>query len=586
MNTSSKFGKYRLIAELGQGGMATVFLAIAEGPEGLGFSKLVVVKRLRGEFVDDPEFVGMLVDEARLAARLNHPNAVQTYEIGEVNGNYFIAMEFLEGQSLSRIESRAERTSTPLPLNYQLSILADVLTGLHHAHELRDYDGSPLHVVHRDVTPQNVFVTYDGQVKIVDFGIAKAAKRMHETKQGVIKGKLVYMAPEQAMLADIDRRADVFAVGAMMWQALTGQRMWNGNELTIIKRLVTNDMPPAPSAVRPDVDPTLDAICRKALSWKKEDRYATAEEMAGEIIAWLNARGERPLPRDVGALVTSMFTRDRQRVTEVIEEQLAHLSATPNSGAFKVRSFSPTSSGGHEPLSSALLTPPETSTDGAVSVVVEFDPAASASATSASKRRAIARLAGDRGRRRAGALLGGAVAVLAAALVLRGAVRSSAHAEAATETSSAAVTIASASVDPQEKPKVVVTLTSSAPSASFRIDDGPPVEGPFTGRFPKDDAVHVVTASAPGHETERRELRFREDVAVGFELRKRSPSPRSAPPPTAAAAPAPREPAPAAARAEAPPQPAAAPARPPAAGAIRDTSRSQRPIDEDNPYGR
>src|SRR5262245_54107302 len=171
----TEFGKYRLVAELGHGGMADVYLASLSGPQGLGFSKLVVIKRLRPNLIEDPEFVAMLIDEARIAARLNHPNVVQTIEVGQVGDQYFVAMEFLDGQPLHRIVYRIGKQRTGMSLEMQCGILVDVLAGLHHAHELADYDGSPLNVVHRDVTPHNVFVTFDGQVKLVDFGIAKAA---------------------------------------------------------------------------------------------------------------------------------------------------------------------------------------------------------------------------------------------------------------------------------------------------------------------------------------------------------------------------------------------------------------------------
>src|SRR4051794_26091703 len=192
----SLFGKYRLIAELGHGGMADVFLAVARGP--IGFNKLLVVKRLKANLVDEPEYVAMLGDEARLAARLNHPNVVQTNEVGQEGDQYFIAMEYLDGQPLHRVLTRSEKKER-MPLAMHLRIVCDVLSGLHYAHELADFDGSPLNVVHRDVTPQNIFVTYDGQVKLVDFGIAKASGRDGETKTGIVKGKVTYMGPEHAM---------------------------------------------------------------------------------------------------------------------------------------------------------------------------------------------------------------------------------------------------------------------------------------------------------------------------------------------------------------------------------------------------
>ncbi len=218
-------GKYRFVATLGHGGMAEVFLAVALGPA--GFNKLQVIKRLRPNLAEDPDLCAMFLDEARLAARLNHRNVVQTNEVDRVDGQYFMAMEYLDGQPLHRILVQAKKLGRPLPLPAISRVLCDALAGLHYAHQLADYDGAPLGVVHRDVSPQNIFVTYDGQVKIVDFGIAKAARRAVETETGVIKGKVSYMAPEQAF-GDVDGRADVFAVGVVLWELVAGRRLWQG----------------------------------------------------------------------------------------------------------------------------------------------------------------------------------------------------------------------------------------------------------------------------------------------------------------------------------------------------------------------
>jgi serine/threonine protein kinase len=201
--------RYRLCGRLGGGGQADVFLALTSGP--LGFSKLVVIKRLRSEMLQQPELVAMFLDEARLAARLNHPNVVQTYEVAE-GDPHFIAMEYLEGQPLSKM--RQSLAAPSLGAGAWLRIVADALAGLHYAHELCDFDGSPLGVVHRDVSPHNIFVTYDGQVKLVDFGVAKATLNSVRTEAGAIKGKASYMAPEQ-VLGRADRRSDVFAMGAV-----------------------------------------------------------------------------------------------------------------------------------------------------------------------------------------------------------------------------------------------------------------------------------------------------------------------------------------------------------------------------------
>ncbi len=316
------FGKYRLIAELGHGGMAEVFLAIASGPA--GFNKLLVIKQIRDQLADDPEFLGMFLDEARLAARLNHPNVVQTNEVGEDGRRYFIAMEYLEGQPLNRIAQRLGKDGR-LTLAMHVRILIEALAGLHYAHELTDFDGTQLQVVHRDATPHNIFVTYAGQVKVVDFGIAKALGSSSETRAGVLKGKISYMAPEQALGERVDRRADVFAVGMMLWEALAGRRPFKGqNDVVILQKLVAGDIP-SPGTVRDDIPDLLEAICMKALAHDREERFATAEAMQRALEGALELLGLRAQLRDVGDLVTKAFADERVRIRAVIEAQMASL---------------------------------------------------------------------------------------------------------------------------------------------------------------------------------------------------------------------------------------------------------------------
>src|SRR4051812_32170548 len=216
-------GRYRLVAELGQGGTATGWVAISRGPSGV--NKLVVLKALRKELANDGEFRRMFLDEARLAARLNHPNIVQTYGIVDEAGPPVIIMEFLEGEPLSAILTRAHGDKA-FPLAMHLKVISDLLSGLHYSHELAEYDGTPLPLVHRDITPHNVFVSFDGQVKVLDFGIAKLSGSLSRTETGVIKGKFRYMPPEQLEGAAVDRRADLFAVGVMLWEAACGDKMW------------------------------------------------------------------------------------------------------------------------------------------------------------------------------------------------------------------------------------------------------------------------------------------------------------------------------------------------------------------------
>jgi eukaryotic-like serine/threonine-protein kinase len=234
LDIARSFGKYKLLARLGQGGMAEVFLAVAFGPS--GFNKLLVIKRLRPELAEDSAYLSMFLDEARLAARLNHPNVVQANDVGSIDGQHYLSMEYLDGQPLNRLFTVA-RTQGLQPTAAYLRLVSDTLAGLHYAHELADYDGTPLNVVHRDVSPHNVFITYDGQVKLVDFGVAKAATHAQRTSTGVVKGKISYMAPEQALSVAVDRRADIFSVGVILWELVTGQRFWGDrSEIQIPKR--------------------------------------------------------------------------------------------------------------------------------------------------------------------------------------------------------------------------------------------------------------------------------------------------------------------------------------------------------------
>ena len=213
--------KYHVLMELGKGGMAVVHAAMARGMG--GFSKLVVLKKAREEFVDRPEAVGMFLNEARLSARMNHPNVVQVYEVYEDQGLPVIVMEYLAGQPFATVLRRAFNDPS-YSMNLALAVLCRSLEGLHYAHTLTDFSGRPLKLIHRDVTPHNIMVTYDGQVKLLDFGIAKLDAGAAETKTGVIKGKLGYMPREQVDGSELDIRADVFAIGVMIWEAAARQR--------------------------------------------------------------------------------------------------------------------------------------------------------------------------------------------------------------------------------------------------------------------------------------------------------------------------------------------------------------------------
>jgi hypothetical protein len=267
---------------------------------------------------------------------------VQSYEVGEENGAYFIAMEYLDGQPLDRLLQELRARGERVEPGIAARIVSDACSGLAHAHELRDYDGAPLRIIHRDVSPQNVFLTYDGQVKLVDFGIAKAAVSRARTDTGVLKGKVAYMAPEQANSESIDARADLFAMGVILWELLAGRQLFEGdNAPQILKRLFTEPIPRPSSAARgkgDDIDPTLEAIAMRALEKERDDRFASAREMRNALDAWLDDTRRVVRREDVGALVTSLFAESRARVNAEIQRHMAAL-ASPGEG-FDGLSFS------------------------------------------------------------------------------------------------------------------------------------------------------------------------------------------------------------------------------------------------------
>lgn len=528
---SLTFGKYRLVAELGQGGMADVILALAQGP--VGFNKLVVIKRLREHLAEDPEFISMLIDEARLAARLNHPHIVHTNEVGEIGGYFFMAMEYLQGQPLSRILRRATKQQKELSLDMQVRIVADCLAGLHYAHELADYDGTPLNVVHRDVTPSNIFVTYDGVVKVVDFGIAKASGRSTETKTGVVKGKMTYMAPEQALGMAIDRRADIFSVGVMLWEAATGVRMWKGiDEVVILTKLINHEVPRSPKEANPDVPEELDLICQKALASDPDERYASALEFQTALEDWLETRDKQVSTRLIGKAVSALFDKDREEIRDIIEKQLAKLK---EEGA-------------------ASLEPVEIS-----DVIHSSRTPSSFSSTEISpgrERNSITVTTAAEPDTRSRSVLGLSIGLLAAVgaivwmLVTSNEEGGTTSAEASQPTADA--TAAPAPPGNETAPsaaaeEMLVTLRAAPADARFKIDDGPWLENPFNSKRARDGKLHEVSVSADGYKTKVMEVRFDKDVILDVSLEKNAKKTRTrvvhvpTPVPAAPEPPAPRD---------------------------------------------
>jgi serine/threonine protein kinase len=297
--------------------MADVFLATRGGVA--GFNKLLVLKVLKPSLRVDPDFVAMFLDEARLSARLSHPNVVQTYEIADPQAGYFITLEYLDGQPLQHV-TRRFRDKGGLRPEAGVRIVAEALAGLHYAHELRDYDGSALDIVHRDVSPHNVFVTYAGEIKIVDFGIAKACDSSLETRLGMLKGKVGYVSPEQARGDAVTRSADIYGAGVILWELLARRRMWAGvAEATILKRLAAGDIPTLEPG---DAPPDLREIVSCAVAPDARDRFPTAQAFADDLVQYLGSMTGAPDARDIGALVASAFEPDRARLRGLVLEQL------------------------------------------------------------------------------------------------------------------------------------------------------------------------------------------------------------------------------------------------------------------------
>jgi serine/threonine-protein kinase len=316
-------GKYRVLAQLGQGGTANVSLAVARGPS--GFNKLVVLKAMKHALRTEPEFARMYMDEARLAARINHPNNVQTNEVFEFEGLPVLVMEYLEGQPLSSIVSRASALGA-FSLLMHLKVISDVLSGLQYSHELTDYDGTPLGLVHRDVSPHNVFVTFDGQVKLLDFGIAKLSSSRVETDTGVIKGKLHYMPPEQVAGERLDRRADLYAVGVMLWEAAAGQKMWQGmSDATVMNKIVNGEITGL-SEIGANIAPGLQRVIERSLAPDQDDRYAAAADLQKDLDEWIAGQGAPIKDREIGKAVEELFRTERATTRRLVEAQLHKVS--------------------------------------------------------------------------------------------------------------------------------------------------------------------------------------------------------------------------------------------------------------------
>ncbi len=315
-NRGTRFGKYSLLNRIAVGGMAEVFLARQEGLE--GFEKTICIKRIRPHLSSQPNFVQMFLNEAKLAAQLNHPNIVQIYDLGRVNDSYFIAMEYISGRDMSRIIPKAEKAGISFPMIYAMRIASNVCEGLYFAHTKGDAYGNPLNIVHRDITPENILVSFSGTVKIVDFGIAKANTQLEQTRAGEIKGKLSYMSPEQCMGHQLDARSDIFSFGSVIYEWVTGYKLFTGeNEMAILKSIIDGKIYP-PSYFKEDVPEAVERILMKALDKDKNKRYQSAWEMQFDIDTYLAQSEFTPSNIHLSNFLKQIFGDEIEREKELL----------------------------------------------------------------------------------------------------------------------------------------------------------------------------------------------------------------------------------------------------------------------------
>ena len=542
-----QIGRYELIAEIARGGMGIVYLAVARGPS--RFNKLVVVKELKPELAEDEGFLEMFLEEARLAARLNHRNIVQTHEVGNDGPHHFMVMDYLEGVTLGRIIRKKVPRFT---LAMHIRVLAEMLVGLHHAHTLADYDGTLLGIVHRDATPQNIFVTFDGDVKLVDFGIAKALDSTVETRTGLFKGKPSYMAPEQIGGA-ADPRSDLFTVGVMLWEAIAGQRMWKSTKASDVEILTAMSLGRVPSlaAAAPETPAPLLAIVDRALQKDRGARFQTALEMRAALEGYLAASGDDPSLSQIGEVVNEAFGDTRAKMRTFIEAHLAEESAALRSGRslqpppVSLETFTeplsrhsriPGATQTHTALSAGVPPPP-----GLPSHIAEIASLAPVPAPPPSRRGLVAGLA---------AFFAVAVAGTVIAMKVR-----QGHEPAAVEIASAAPAIVSATPSATAEPEPVAAVHEISlavfPKGAKLVIDGAEAENPVKKLCHQGNSI-VVRALKAGYAAAERTLGCERDQTVEIALVaepqappvyrptvRRPPSMPAPPPPTRPATPAP-----------------------------------------------
>jgi serine/threonine protein kinase len=548
-----RLGRYRLLLELGQGGMARVFVAFSSGLG--GFNKLVVLKVMRDELQESESSLAMFLAEARLAARMSHPHIVQTLEVGEDGGRYFICMEYLEGQTLGRLMKKT--SDKPMPLAARLELMCQVLEALGYMHGFTDPDGTPLGLVHRDISPNNIFITFDGSAKVLDFGVAKAAGVSHATEAGMFKGKLGYAAPEQ-ILGNSEQRSDVFAVGVLLWEMLTYRRFSQDRTQQEVVQARMAGVDPELMRKALGVPVELLQICMRAAAKEPSDRYASAVEMRDALRSYIKQNKLEFTGEQMRGVMDDLYSGERAEIRRLVDQRMKQASVEDDHPGDGLRAIpvAPAVLGG---LGNVTLT-------GNASSFVPISPPPS-------KGKWIAALVG--------------VAVLAGVLG-RWLSTSNSSPDGATGATSATPGPGGGpqkAGDGRGSASFITVKIAASPADTEILLDGAKLEGnPFTGQFPKDPALHRLELRCLGRRTEARMINLDQDLDLLIALEPDSgrPSRNSAPATVAAQG---RSSAVAAAGTK---RLNEAPAATPATGAPSTLSHkktdSARPIDDADPY--
>ena len=521
----SRIGKYRIIRHLASGGMAEVFLAVLDGER--GFRKVVVVKRILPKFADDESFLTMFDAEARLAATLHHPNVAQIHDFGVADGRAFYTMEYVEGTDVRRLFVGCKRLGQPFPLEHALTIVAGAAAGLHHAHEKCDASGAPLGVVHRDISPSNVLVSYEGAVKVIDFGISKAMNVEGDaTRTGTLKGKVPYMSPEQVRGTDVDRRSDVFALGSVLYQLTTGRRPFEAdNDVALIGKIALEPIVPPSEGVE-GYPPELETIVLHALAQNRDQRYASAEDLKLDLERFALARSIHLSSTGLGRFAASIVPRAALQIPD-----LDSVNTTPISRSARMPKTRGTDT---RPLEDVDVLDAETEisvSEPALAATLAVEVAPLFQAPSRSMAAAAALPMRPRVSPAAvamGALLGAGV-IVAGVLLMRESprvaepVRTTTMPDAAPLAARHDAAPPTPDVVPVVLPEVAVTLAITPADVELTVDGE--LRGDNPVRLPRSDTVHLFKFSAKGYLQETRKVRANADVTVNLQLKRPSTTP-------------------------------------------------------------